>query len=235
MSDTKTYQVSFYTTNVLDGTEQPPTLGEAFSQLVEGDLPYEFVHPVDGLVYQLRELEQMPGGRYRGVVAKFRYSDIPNIGDRSTTEERPIDLEDQEGLIEKNFFLFDPALNLMTYQINGNGCNINRVAEIFDALATGKFGHLANVNLSPVLRPDAIERILNGDMQVRKLEVGFSKPTNAATWASQEQFSGELLHLLNALGGASMNITVSANPAGRSAVRSFLSDFVKTGVAHFAQ
>lgn len=235
MADTKTYQVSFYTSNIIDGTDSPPALNDALSVLSEDDLPFEVENPVDGLVYQLRELTQMTDSRYQGVIAKFRYSDLPNIGDRSTKDERPIDLDEQEGLIEKNFFLFDPSLNLITYQINGNGCNISRVAEVFDALVTGKLERLASVNMTPVLRPDAIERIVNGSMKARKFEIGFSRPTNVSAFSGTDSFSNEIMQLLSGLDGASMNLTISANLPGKSSARNFLSDVVKSGVAHFSQ
>lgn len=227
MPNSKRYSVSFYVAHVVDGQDEPVKLSELLTGISEDDLPLE--HRASDLVFQLRELFVMNGGRIRGVFAKFRDNDLPNIGDRASTDERPIDLDESEGLIEKNYFLYDPGLELMTFQVNGSGLNVQKAAELLGVVLSRE--RVIGVGLSPVLRPDAIERILGGEMSARKFEVSFAKPTAQEAYASHDEFSGSLMAFLGAVEGVSCTISVSANPPGRSSVRNYLSDVVKGGMA----
>ncbi|WP_292950182.1 MULTISPECIES: DUF6731 family protein [unclassified Neptuniibacter] len=226
MPDTKKYSVSFYTAHVSDGTDSPSKLSSLLHEINPEDLPLE--HRVNGQVFQLRELNIFQGGRMRGVLAKFRDDDLPNIGDRSSIEERPIDLDDSEGLIEKNHFLYDPGLEMLTFQVNGNGLNINKAGELLGTVLSKD--RVIGVGLSPVLRPDAVERILNGNMKPRKFEISFTRPTATEAYEGHDQFSGPLMSLLNSVDGVSCSITVSANPPGRHSIRNYLNDVVKGGM-----
>ncbi|WP_299197969.1 DUF6731 family protein [uncultured Amphritea sp.] len=228
MTDTKKYAVSFYTAHVTDGTDSPPALSALLRQAADQELPIE--HRASGQVLQLREIEVFEGGRMKGVLAKFRDNDLPNIGDRSSQDERPIDLEDSEGLIEKNYFLYDPGLEMMTFQINGSGLNINQAAGLLGAVLSRD--RIIGVGLSPVLRPDAVDRIINGDMRARKFEISFARPTASELYDAHRDFTGPLMSLLNAYNGVSCSVSISANPPGRSSIRNYLSDVVKGGMAN---
>ncbi|MCY0966138.1 DUF6731 family protein [Parathalassolituus penaei] len=239
MPDTKVYNVSFYTVFLVDGTDNPPKLSQVFDGIVSGgDLPCEVYNQVEQMTYQLRDVMRMVDGRFRGVFAKFRSNDLPKIGSRFNNGqdgERPIDLRDDEGLLEKNYFLYDPRMELLIFQVNGQGTKINKTAEILTGICSDKTGTIVNVFLSPVLRPDAIRRILDENIKPTKLKVSFARPTNPDIYKSDmPSFSNGLLDLLSSSDGANLTLTISANGRGRSSFRNFLSDSVKLGLVHLS-
>ena len=180
---TKRYTVQFfqsYTKSLSDDGHK--TVGELLSELALKDKIQEL--KLGNTVFQLRELLEV-GETFKGVFAKFRAGDLPHIGSRDSLHERPIDMEESEGLIEKNYFLYDKRYQLLTFQVNGNGCNINQVGNLFTSIAG------AAVTFNPVLRPDAIERIINGGLNPVKYQISLARPSNPDL-LPDDDFSGSI-------------------------------------------
>jgi hypothetical protein len=77
----------------------------------------------------IKELTSFAGGRsFQGVFGRLRMSDLPRIGDNHGAEE-DIALDEDQGLIEKNYFLFDRRRQLLTWQINRSASTTTRFAE----------------------------------------------------------------------------------------------------------
>lgn len=176
-------------------------------------------------VYQVRDLIKPIGGStYKGYFAKFRKNDLPHIATQNRREESEIDLDEAEGLIEKNYFLFDARYQLLVFQVNSSGLTINAISELITEVSK------QTLVFNPVLTKDAAERVINNQHKTKKYELGFTVPQNPDLYPA-DNWSSNLFSMLNGQGGASCTITVNANPIGRKDGR--LIDGVKGWLTQF--
>jgi len=176
-------------------------------------------------VYQVRDLIKPVGGStYKGYFAKFRKNDLPHIANQNRREESELDLGEAQGLIEKNYFLFDSRYQLLVFQVNSSGLSINAISELITEISK------QTLIFNPVLTKDAAERVINNQHKTKKYELGFTVPQNPDLYPA-DTWSSSLFSLLNGQGGASCTITVNANPQGRKDGR--LIDGVKSWLTKF--
>lgn len=163
---------------------------------------------------------------HRGVFAKFRTSDLPSAGTPGGAE-RDIKLGDDEGLIEKNYFLYVPRYELLVYQRNKHGNTTRRMA--------GYFTQVCGVATAfhPVLQHNALERLRRGDRHAVSLELSIARPTNAEFYPDNE-WNRELFNLLDASGGARMKVVITSGDRRRNPA-AFLRDRVKDSAAELAE
>ena len=64
------------------------------------------------------------------------------------------------------------------------------------------------------------------------MQLSFAKPANGALM-DPDDFSGPMMALLNSVDGYSCNVTISANPPGRTRARAALHDMVRSGLTAF--
>ncbi|MBF0179625.1 MAG: hypothetical protein HQM03_06315 [Magnetococcales bacterium] len=108
----------------------------------------------------VRDVVRSKNGRLiAGVIAKYRTINLPHIGSMVTNNETKILLEQDEALLEKNFFIISRRWNLIVYQKNGNGCTPNQLAGyltflLHEAEESGEF------SFHPVPDPAEIQDIL---------------------------------------------------------------------------
>lgn len=168
--------------------------------------------------YNVRNLSTYNNGTsYSGVFAKLRSDDVPHIG-KSLGDEREIDLGDDEGLIEKNHFIYYRKNELMIYQSNGHGSTIS----VFEKYFTHIGGEAVSFN--PVLKFDAIQRMMIADLEPRQIELSIARPTNPELYPNDD-WSKSTFELMNGVGGARMYMRISA--PGRGASKEHLIDRVK--------
>ncbi len=67
---------------------------------------------------------------------------------------RPVDFEEDEGLGENTAFLYDPHTNILAVHENRGGVPVSAFGRYFKVL-----GSVRRIDLRPVIRPQAIERI----------------------------------------------------------------------------
>ncbi|WP_047552183.1 DUF6731 family protein [Methylotenera sp. G11] len=159
--------------------------------------------------YQIRELIPFNNGAsFRGVFAKIRTTDIPHIGSTGG-EEREIDLDDDEGVIEKNHFLYYRQNELLVYQSNGNGSTVEAFGRYFSDI----LNHTTVFNA--ILKADAMRRMMSADLEPRTIELSVARPTNPDLYPNDD-WSSELFGLMAGIDGFKARIKISAEGAGRS-------------------
>lgn len=168
-----------------------------------------------GDLYEIRDLRMFKdGASFSGVFARLRTTEIPHIGTPAGAE-REIDLAEEEGLLEKNHFLYSRKNELLTYQSNRNGCSVGKLGEyITDILGTTTI-------FAPVLHPEALRRIVRQDLPVTALEVSFARPTNTDLYP-KDNWSKELLELMDSAEAARIFVRLSANNLGRNVRKRYL-------------
>ncbi|MDP3514313.1 MAG: hypothetical protein Q8S20_16360 [Sulfuritalea sp.] len=215
--DSKQFKVRFYVGQV-GAAGGDGLVSEALDAMDLAGCP---VIKIGNLSYEIRGLKRFKdGASFRGVFARFRSDDLPHVG-KPGGKERELDIEPDDGLLEKNYFLYYRKHQLLVYQENGNGSVVGRLGEYF----SNHFN--AATVFQPVLQPDATMRLLRADVQPMSLELSFARPTNAE-WFPKDDFSRELLALMKSAKAPSIHLSLSGT--GRGALRQPLSQKVKRSV-----
>jgi len=202
----KTYTVRFYAarTEQPDG-EKPYRIHELFRELSRAASQAGGLCPPtsDGaLTYEIRDLRALnSAGVVMGVFAVLR-DDAPHIrgGDRT---ERPILLGEDEGLIEKNHFLFYAQTGLLVYQVNQRANHPMRLEQYLTDLA----GLNRAVVFGDILTRDAWKKLSQGI--VKRLEVTIDVPKNRMAY-DPDDFTGPTLQTMEQAGARKALITLSA-------------------------
>ena len=151
--------------------------------------------------YKIKNLVGSQGNLIQGVFAKFRHDDLPNIGGSDDTE-RPIELDDEEGLIEKNHFLYDCSREVLVFQQNGHGSTVGQFAEYITQAkdVTSVF--------NPIIQPDAMRRLLSGNTKPVQIELSVAAPENPALM-KQTAFTKNLIKTMSESGARTINLKMS--------------------------
>lgn len=174
------------------------------------------------VLYQIRELVPFNNGAsFRGVFAKIRTTDIPHIGS-TDGEEREIDLEDDEGVLEKNHFLYYRRHELLVYQSNRSGSTVEAFGRYFSDIVN----HTTVFNA--ILKADAMRRMMRADLEPRTIELSVARPTNPDLYPNDD-WSSELFGLMAGIDGFKAHIKISAEGTGRA--RGRLMDRAKRAAA----
>lgn len=198
----KPFTVRFFVGNV-GPKGSASTVSEALAQLLKATTP----HTVEGseYAYIVRSLEELPYG-FRGVICKLRLSDIPHKGSLSGTEEE-LALASNEGLIEKNYFIFYSDHQLLVFQDNFHGTSMAMFSHFLTTFVK------AATTFNPVIRAETLSRLMAGDTEVRKIDLSIARPTNPDLFP-KDDFSVELLRLLQSSDAARISVKLTANGPG---------------------
>ena len=122
-------------------------------------------------IIELRDLRPLREGVYRGVLARYRVDDLPHKGAPRSAEEE-LGLEDEEGLLEKNHFLYVASHRVLLFQMNRQGYN----EKVFTRFFTHALGETCVAH--PILQEDAMERLIRGDAHIRNVDLTVAQPRN---------------------------------------------------------
>lgn len=170
-----------------------------------------------------------------GQFRKFRQGDLPLVG-APGEEGHELEIEDDEALIEKNLFLVVPPHDILLWLVNGHANTPNQFTRFLSKLAGTK------VTADPIVQPDAMRRLMRGNLVLKKVQMRVARPTDA-TWYPADDFSKEIFEVMAKGGGDSLLVEASVDgrlaPSRRHALalrwkRAFR-DFVNDGHATMAK
>ncbi|MEN4658721.1 DUF6731 family protein [Pantoea agglomerans] len=183
----RSYKIEFFQLDVVP-TAEISSVRELFEAVDDEELDADL--EVGGFT---RELWKLVFDRYPdsvcGQFRKFRDTDIPEVGSVGGDAEQ-IDLEDGEGLIEKNFFIFYEERNILAWHKNNHSSGVTQFVNFLSKISGAKASAL------PILQPDAIERLMNEDVELKKIEFTLPRPTNPTLYRD-DNFSSSILSLMN--------------------------------------
>lgn len=180
--------------------------------------------------FELRDIETNSKGDWRGVLAKFRTVDIPHaalIGGK----ERDLGLAEDEGLIEKNYFLYNAQLRVFAFQRNGHGGTPRSLARCLSDVAN------ETITLNPVIQSQAMKRLMSDDVEPISLALSIARPTNPDMFP-KDNWTKDLLALMNESGASRMHVRVSADRRSKAHADHSLADTIKgtvLGILDFAK
>lgn len=199
---TRRYNIDFYQLNHTS-TPQVPAILDGFNNILNGA---PAVHNVKGYIRELCMLSSRNspfgmsiGGQFR----KFRTSDLPEIG-AAGGDAVELELAENQGLIERNFFVFYPDRNLIGWCRNAHANTANHFADFLSTC----FGTRVTAGL--IIEPDAVRRLMRDDIQLKKIEVTIPRPTNPDFYPDSE-FSRTIVGLLRDNGADSIHVTLGVN------------------------
>jgi len=220
------YRIDFFQLSVV-ANGALGTAYDIFLEIAAGNLPS--VGASGGYTREIFDLSrrQRPAS-FSGQFRKFRTSDLPEVGAAGSRAEE-LELAEGEGLIERNFFVYYRQHSLLGWHVNGHASTPRQLAT-FLAQATG-----SKVAAEPVPMAGAIDRLLRGRVDVKRITASVARPTNADLVADDE-YSDEVMALLTGLEGDSMHISIGidsrrGDTAGRLATRAknFLQSMLARG------
>lgn len=213
--DTKTYAVGFFQ-GAHGDKDTKVTIGDVLKQWAESKSP---VVDYASHSYRLKNLEVRP--RFiQGEFAKLRKKDIPKIGSNTSDSESQIPLDDEQGLVEKNHFLFYPKRNLLVFQSNRDASTHN----MFGTYITEATDETTIFNA--VLKLDSAKRLIGGGVKPKEVEVSFAVPQGSEVRKGKKRFTNEMISAMAGAGGMSMSARISLGRGSRSST-SYLTMDVK--------
>lgn len=208
----KFYNFDFYQTATLNSDHNAvvQSTGDIFQQFKAKLDANEYVtKDIGSYIYELRLLEETDFG-YRGVIGKHRTSDLPHAATVGG-EERELELEQNENLLEKTFFHYYHENSLLIVQRNHLCIHFSNFARF---LSVGSYVS----TLSPVIATEDIRWLTDNNVQIRTADFQIAKPTNPDIFQDVEHdFTNGIIKSLESSGTAVLNITMRGN--GRTDVR----------------
>lgn len=142
-------------------------------------------------------------GTWFGQFRKFRQGDLPLVG-APGEEGEELEIAENQGLIEKNFFLVVPPHDILVWHVNGHANTPMQFCRFLSELGG------AQVTADPIIQPDAMRRLMRGKAELRKIHMRVAQPTDPS-WYPSEDFSKELIDLLAKGGGDALTIQVGVD------------------------
>lgn len=199
----KKYIVDFYQL-VIEADDQIHSIEEGLEKIRTGELPASFEDR--RFVRDIWELISSEAGKnlwFGGQFRKFRMEDLPEVGKRNS-EPRELDLAEDEGLIERNFFVYFKEHQILGWHKNGNGNTPNQLASCLSDIFQ------VNVKANPIIQPDALARLMAGKVELKKITISIPKPSSGDFYA-EDDFSKRMLELLKTSGADSLHLTLGVD------------------------
>lgn len=152
-------------------------------------------------IYKITETED---GRICGSFRKFREDDLPQISSIGG-DEIDLTLNDGEGIVEQNCFIYYPRINVLAMHFNSHANHYSRLAETLTSLWGTK------VELSTMISADQFRRLNNPNSTLVAFEAKIPKPENRALLPDAEDFATDSLELLNRSDGDYMSIKIAVD------------------------
>jgi len=219
------YKIDFFQLS-LTATPEVPTVRAGFELFDRGEA--ETSAEVSQYTRELwRNRRRTRPASHIGQFRKFRMDDWPEVGNVGEPG-RELHLENA-GLIEKNFFIYYHDIGVIGWHTNAHANSIGQFARFL----SGAWG--AKVTADPVLQPDAVRRLLRGNIDLKRFEVSVPRP-RAPDMYPNDDFSRQAMELLNAAEGDLLHLSIAidgrradASPHLARRIKRALSDFAGFG------
>lgn len=195
----KDYSVNFYSIGLSKDDSGKPDIMEMLEKWNAGSKSGP-VTDSSGTPYKIKDLV-VHQGVARGVFAKYRHEDLPRIGSEKSNDERDIDIDDEEGLIEKNHFIYYPKKRLIAYQASREGSHSKQMERYFTECSGRTF------SFNPVLRKDSWNRLAKTGVRPKKIEVSVASPK--ASLLNGLKFNRDLKRMMDESGSYNFHGTYS--------------------------
>lgn len=139
----------------------------------------------------LREIHKLEkqNDNYYGCIRKFRNDDLPRVGALGG-EEIDLELEDGQGLIEQNGFIFYPQYSVLAYHYNQHANHITRFTDVLSKLFNAK------IEAIPLIASDTFKRLMKTGTTLVALEAKIPAPKSSELLPDCDNFTQDALRLI---------------------------------------
>lgn len=192
------YRIEFYEL-IAKPTADVPDAFDAMTQLSSDPPAATKVGAYMRDLWQLTATARTVHGQFR----RFRMEDFPEIG-RIGGDAKPLNLDDDQGLIEKNFFALHKHKMLLVWHSNGNASRPTQFAKMLTAVLGTK------VEAHPVIQANGLRRLMTGAVTLRGLKVSIPRPRDA-TYYPEDEFAQTLFDAMGAAGGDRIQVSITTD------------------------
>ncbi len=177
-------------------------VAEALQQIMDKARPAE--HLSYGCTREIFNLtHRITSNSFTGQIRKIRKADLPEVG-QPGHDSKKLELDEGEGVVEKNFFVYYCENSLLVMHRNENGNTGSHLAQLLSSsLGTPYFA-------TPIIRPEEAELILNNRLTIKRFSVKIPRPTNPDLYP-QDSISAKTIEILNKSGADSLDLTFTVD------------------------
>lgn len=222
---TKTFQVSFYQQLVTsEKTFVSDLLKKEYKYQKKGNSPYTW--KLNNFAFQLRDIVSINKGQsFTGIFVKFRLNDLPELG-LLEGDLSKIDMSNHDGVVEKNYFLYERKREIITYQANKSGSSIN----LFSNFLINLSGLDETISFNPILKLNSAKRLMDKGIDIKKIEFSIARPS-LSNINSNDSLTGFVKNLAQETNGYLIHTTISKEPSSSG---EWLQQSVKQGLSLIA-
>lgn len=176
---------------------------------------------IRGFTREIYRIEKSNPNQWIGQFRKYRTDQLPAYA-KFGEDEVELELEDDQGIIERNSFIYYIDTNILVWQSDAHANHPERFAEFLSC----SFG--SKIEVAPILTKTALSRLMSGRVEALKFNLSVARPTAPSLYDSNKFTSG-LFSLMNSSG--SELFTLSGGIDLRSKEHSSLSSSFKSGIA----
>lgn len=191
----KDINFDFY--QVVISSTQNTTLLDCFENLKNGVTGS--IIDVRGFTREIYRLDKTNKNYWLGQFRKYRIDQLPAFA-RYGEDETEIQLEDDQGIIERNCFIFYPDRNVLIWQHDAHANHPERFADFLSTISGDK------IEVAPILTKSALLRLMDSKTEALKFQVSVARPT-APSMYNQNKFTDNLFSLMENSGADLFNLT----------------------------
>lgn len=137
---------------------------------------------------------------YAGQFRKFRTSDLPEVGSAGE-QAAALELAENQGLVERNFFVYYPKRQIIGWCRNFHGSTVNQLCRFLSEIAQDK------ISAGPLIEPDAMRRLMRNGVSLKRVVLTVPRPTAPDMYA-QNDFTKSTLKMMSDVQADSMHISM---------------------------
>ncbi|QWT40135.1 DUF6731 family protein [Dickeya dadantii] len=195
------YRIDFFQLSVLPTHEIEDSV-DVFQKIIDG--VFDTAINQSGYTREIWSLRRRRSGNaIDGQFRKFRTTDIPEIG-QIGMQAQEIELGDNDGLIEKNFFVFYLENNILAWHRNSHSNSPLQFSRFLSSISDSK------VTVDPILQADAVQRLMSGNITLKKIEFTIPRPTNPELYPDDDYGRG-IIDLMNNTNADSLKLSMGVD------------------------
>lgn len=220
---TKKYRFDFYLCDTRSANANSPAIT---TEIVLRQFHSDYDNPEKNTIkkigrinYEIRHIEETDFG-FRGVIGKYRANDLPHAAELGGAE-RELELNPNEGLLEKSHFHFYADYSLLILQRNHFCIGWNAFRKYLSPAGY-------STALDPIIESQDLGWLLDNTIQVRTAKINIARPTNPEIYQGiQHDFNNAIFAGLGASGSAAINLSLRGDARATAPEERYLSNGFK--------
>lgn len=221
----RNYKFNFHGSTYLTSTAGRPEkdLAGRFADILKLKEEGPYYKQMGQFTYEVREIVETAYG-YKGIIGKHRNIDLPPAA-AIGGDERELELEEGENILEKSHFTFYSNMNVLVLQ-NNIMCIGN--AKLGELLAENGY----TCSLNPIINPADIKKLAQGNMMLKYAKLRIARPRNPELLDGIEHdFNNNIFQMLSNSNTTSFNLELRGNTRSKNPGERYLDNRLKRALS----